>query len=55
VIDRADPADLVAEGADGRASAISTASWNLFDNIGLGERLAPLGCAIDSIAVTDGM
>lgn len=55
VIDRADPADLVAEGADGRASAISTASWNLFANIGLGERLAPLGCAIDSIAVTDGM
>lgn len=55
VIDRADPADLVAEGADGRASAISTASWNLFDNIGLGERLVPLGCAIDSIAVTDGM
>lgn len=55
VIDRADPADLVAEGADGRASAISTASWNLFANIGLGERLAPLGCPIDSIAVTDGM
>ncbi|MCJ2178224.1 FAD-dependent monooxygenase [Novosphingobium album (ex Hu et al. 2023)] len=55
VVDRADPADLVAEGADGRASAISTASWNLFANIGLGDRLAPLGCAIDSIAVTDGM
>lgn len=55
VIDRADPADLVAAGADGRASAISTASWNLFVNIGLGNRLAPLGCPIDSIAVTDGM
>lgn len=55
VIDRADPADLVAEGADGRASAISTASWNLFANIGLGERLASLGCPIDAIAVTDGM
>ncbi|MED5544418.1 MAG: FAD-dependent monooxygenase [Pseudomonadota bacterium] len=55
VIDRADPADLVAEGADGRASAVSTASWNLFCNIGLGKRLEPLGCAIDSIAVTDGM
>ncbi|MCJ2184873.1 UbiH/UbiF/VisC/COQ6 family ubiquinone biosynthesis hydroxylase [Novosphingobium sp. 1949] len=55
VIDRADPADLVAEGADGRASAVSTASWNLFANIGLGKRLAPLGCAIDTIAVTDGM
>lgn len=55
VIDRADPADLVAEGADGRASAISTASWNLFANIGLARSLANLGCPIDSIAVTDGM
>lgn len=55
VVDRADPADLTAEGADGRASAISTASWNLFANIGLAERLAPLGCPIDAIAVTDQM
>jgi len=55
VIDRADPADLTAEGADGRASAISTASWNLFDNIGLAGRLEGLGCPIASIAVTDGM
>ncbi len=55
VIDRADPADLTAEGADGRASAISTASWNLFRNIGLAQRLEPLGCPIESIAVTDGM
>ena len=55
VVDRADPAELTAEGYDGRASAISTASWNLFANIGLGDRLAPLGCPIDSIAVTDGM
>lgn len=55
VIDRADPAELTAEGADGRASAVSTASWNLFANIGLGDRLAPLGCRIESIAVTDGM
>jgi 2-octaprenyl-6-methoxyphenol hydroxylase len=55
VVDRADPAELTAEGFDGRASAISTASWNLFANIGLGERLAPHGCPIDSIAVSDGM
>lgn len=55
VVDRADPGELTAEGFDGRASAISTASWNLFANIGLGERLAPHGCPIDSIAVTDGM
>ncbi len=55
VVERGDPDALTASGADGRASAISTASWNLFANIGLGERLAPLGCPIDSIAVTDGM
>ena len=55
VVDKADPADLTAEGADGRASAISTASWNLFCNIGLGEALEPLGCPIDAIAVTEAM
>jgi len=55
VVDRADPAELTAEGADGRASAISTASWNLFANIGLADRLDSLGCPIDAIAVTDGM
>ena len=55
VVDRAAPEDLTAQGADGRASAISTASWNLFTNIGLADRLAPLGCPIAAIAVTDGM
>lgn len=55
VVDKARPEDLTAEGVDGRASAISTASWNLFCNIGLEQRLTPLGCPIDAIAVTDGM
>lgn len=55
VIDRAAPDELTAEGADGRASAVSTASWNLFANIGLAPRLEPLGCPIEAIAVTDGM
>ncbi|MEL1250899.1 UbiH/UbiF/VisC/COQ6 family ubiquinone biosynthesis hydroxylase [Aurantiacibacter gilvus] len=55
VVDRADPAELTAEGFDGRASAISTASWNLFRNIGVAEALEPHGCKIESIAVTDGM
>ncbi|MEY2943718.1 MAG: hypothetical protein RLY97_1732 [Pseudomonadota bacterium] len=55
VVERADPAALTAMGADGRASAISTASWNLLTNIGLAEVLAPLGCPIAAIAVTDGM
>ena len=55
VIDKAQPEQLTAEGIDGRASAISTASWNLFTNIGLAPRLEPLGCPIASIAVTDAM
>lgn len=55
VVDKARPEELTAEGVDGRASAISTASWNLFCNIGLQHRLEPLGCPIDAIAVTDGM
>ena len=55
VVDTADPEALTQEGFDGRASAISTASWNLFANIGLAKRLTPHGCPIDAIAVTDGM
>lgn len=55
VVDRADPADLLAEGFDGRASAISTASWNLFTNIGLADQLEPHGSPIASIAVNDQM
>ena len=55
VVDRADPAELTAEGFDGRASAISTASWNLFNNIGIADALQPHGCSIESIAVSDGM
>lgn len=55
VVDKAKPEELTAEGVDGRASAISTASWNLFGNIGLADRLEPLGCPISSIAVTDAM
>ena len=55
VVDRSDPEQLTAEGVDGRASAISTASWNLFTNIGLAGMLEPLGCPIDAIAVTDGL
>ncbi|MFA9200124.1 MAG: UbiH/UbiF/VisC/COQ6 family ubiquinone biosynthesis hydroxylase [Cypionkella sp.] len=53
VVDRADPAELTAEGFDGRASAISTASWNLFGNIGLADGLEPYACPIERIAVSD--
>ncbi|EAQ27631.1 2-polyprenyl-6-methoxyphenol hydroxylase [Erythrobacter sp. NAP1] len=53
VIDRADPAELTAEGFDDRATAISTASWHLFRNIGIADGLEPFACDIASIAVTD--
>jgi 2-octaprenyl-6-methoxyphenol hydroxylase len=55
VVDRADPAELTAEGFDARASAISTASWHLLGNIGLAARLEPHACPIATIAVTAGM
>ncbi len=53
VIDRADPAELTAEGFDDRATAISTASWHLFTNIGIADSLEEFACDIASIAVTD--
>ena len=55
VVDNSDPSVLTAEGFDGRASAISTASWNLYTHLGMAEALAERGCPIASIAVTDGM
>ncbi len=55
VVDNSDPAAQTADGFDGRASAISTASWNLYAHLGMAEALAPLGCPIESIAVTDAM
>jgi 2-octaprenyl-6-methoxyphenol hydroxylase len=55
VVDSADPAALTADGFDGRASAISTASWNLYCHLGMDGELAAKGCPIDAIAVTDGM
>jgi len=53
VIDRADPAELTKEGFDDRATAISTASWHMFTNIGIADYLEPFACEIASIAVTD--
>ncbi|PTQ10760.1 ubiquinone biosynthesis protein UbiH [Sphingomonas oleivorans] len=55
VIDPADPVATLAIGFDGRASAVSSASWRMLDAIGVGERLAPFGCPIESIRVSDGL
>ena len=55
VVDASDPSDTTAANFDGRASAISTASWNLYTHLGMADALAPRGCPIEAIAVTDGM
>lgn len=55
VVDPADPAVTLAPGFDGRASAVASASWRMLQAIGLGERLAGLGCPIAAIRVSDGL
>ena len=55
VVDPADPAVTLAPGFDGRASAVASASGRMLDAIGLGERLAGLGCPIKAIRVSDGL
>ncbi|MGE4430645.1 MAG: FAD-dependent monooxygenase [Sphingobium sp.] len=55
VIDPADPHATLAPQFDGRVSAIASASWKLFQAIGIGERLEGKGCPIDRIWVSDGL
>jgi 2-octaprenyl-6-methoxyphenol hydroxylase len=55
VVDPADPATTNTAAFDGRASAIASASGRMLDAIGIGERLAGLGCAIRQIRVSDGL
>jgi len=55
VVEMSDPATQTAQGFDGRASAISTASWNLYTHLGMADDLAPRGCPIAAIAVSDGL
>lgn len=55
VVDPADPDIVMAPQADGRVSAISSASWHLFEAIGVAPLLAGKGCPIDRIWVSDGL
>jgi 2-octaprenyl-6-methoxyphenol hydroxylase len=55
VVDRADPAIMMAENFDGRASAISSSSLKMFTAIGLGDALSGKGCPIEQIWVSDGL
>jgi 2-octaprenyl-6-methoxyphenol hydroxylase len=55
VVDPLDPEVALARGFDGRASAIASASWRMFETLGLAETLRPHGCAIHRIEVRDGL
>lgn len=55
VIDRADPAAMMAPGFDGRTSAISSSSMSMLNAIGLAESLSGKGCPIGQIWVSDGL
>lgn len=55
VIDPADPASTLAPGFDGRVSAIASASWKLFEAIGVAPHLDGKICPIDRIWVSEGL
>lgn len=54
IVDPADPVATIALGFDGRVSAIASATWQMFEVLGIADRLAGHGCAIHAIKVSDG-
>lgn len=55
VVDPADPVTTLAPTFDGRASAIGSANWKMFEAIGLAPLLRDHGCPIERIWVSDGL
>ena len=55
VVDPADPEKILAASFDGRASAIASAPYRMFEAIGVADRLAGKGCPIQGIRVSDGL
>ncbi len=55
VIDPADPAATTAPGFDGRVSAIASASWHMFEAVGIAPHLEGQTCPIDRIWVSEGL
>jgi len=51
LVDPADPQAIHAAGNDGRASAVSSSTWRMFDALGLTERFAPHASPIERIEV----
>ncbi len=54
VVDPANLAAQLAAGFDGRASAVTSASWRMLEAIGLGDALRPAGSPIERIRVMEG-
>ncbi|RYD39829.1 MAG: ubiquinone biosynthesis protein UbiH, partial [Sphingomonadales bacterium] len=51
IVDPADPVATIAPGFDGRASAIASATWQMFEVLGIAGRLDGHGCPIRAIQV----
>jgi 2-octaprenyl-6-methoxyphenol hydroxylase len=55
IVDPADPETTAAPAFDGRATAVSSASWRMLEAIGVAGRLEGEGCPIRSIRVSEGL
>jgi len=55
VVDPAQPETQVAPAYDGRATAVSSASWRMLETLGIAERLAGRTCPIRAIRVSEGL
>jgi 2-octaprenyl-6-methoxyphenol hydroxylase len=55
VIDPVDPANTLVPDFDGRATAVASASWRMFEAIGIADVLRPYSCPIRRIDVRDGL
>ena len=55
IVDPAPPATTLADGFDGRASAVASASWHILEAIGIADQLRTVGCPIHRIEVRDGL
>jgi 2-octaprenyl-6-methoxyphenol hydroxylase len=55
VVDPADPEAIAAPAYDGRATAIASASWRMFETLAIAGRLEGEGCPIRTIRVSEGL
>jgi 2-octaprenyl-6-methoxyphenol hydroxylase len=55
IVDPLETSTVTASGFDGRASAVASASWRMFEAIGIADTLAPYGSEIRRIEVRDGL